>query len=238
MLQNKVLSYTAIVNTIWGQEEKAKLAQLPAPEKRVAFRERDGKEGNITKRRLGPSRQLKLKLFPHCKIPQGTGNFSTKVCKKDDRDPTGRSAIFPVSKSEAVTCLMAVHRQEICCISPAGLLPCPLSWQPHMHWHSKQPQLIKNHQQISHLKTFLIQRFVSVGICTFKKIIIILLKQSVSESGCWWLSLGLRLARWHCSYEARAQYKTQFSFVFPQHTCPRLKKTPQHLKPHVIFKIH
>lgn len=126
MLQNKVLSCTTIVNTVWGQEEKAKPAQLPAPEKRVAFRRHDGKEGTITKHRLGPSKQLKLKLFPHCQIPQGTGNFSTKICKKDDRDPTGHSVIFPLSKSEAVTCSMAVH-QEICCISPAGLLPCAVS---------------------------------------------------------------------------------------------------------------
>jgi len=69
MLQNKVLSYTATSNTIWDQEQQAKPAQLPVLEKRVAFRQCDGEEGNRTKRRLGSSRQLKLKLFPRCKIP-------------------------------------------------------------------------------------------------------------------------------------------------------------------------
>lgn len=176
--------------------------------------------------------------FHIAKYLRETCNFSTKVCKKDDRDPTGRSAIFPLSKSEAVTCSTAVRRQEICCICPAGLLPRPLCWQPPMHWHSKQRQPIKNHQHISHLKTFLIWRFFSVGIGTLKKICIILLKQSVCETGCWWLSLGLQLAGWRCLYEAWAQCKTKFSFVSPKCTCPRAQTLHQHLKPHVTFKIH
>lgn len=46
LLQNKVLIYVVITNTIWGQEEKAKPAQLLSAEKRVAFGQCDSEERN------------------------------------------------------------------------------------------------------------------------------------------------------------------------------------------------
>lgn len=55
-----------------------------------------GEEGIRTKHRLGASRQLRLNLFPHCKIPEGTGKFSTKAGKKtDDRACWSFSSVSP-----------------------------------------------------------------------------------------------------------------------------------------------